>query len=146
MTGAWLKIAGMAYFLAKTDPETYSYDDLEREKDAVWDGVSNPQALRAIRSMQPGDRVFMYHSGARPAVVGMAKVSQAPRPDPKNAKLTVVNLSAAGRLSSPTTLEEIKRSGLFGDFVLVRQPRLSTMAVPDSFVDWMKGRYSDADI
>ena len=64
----------MEYFLAKTDPETYSLEDLEREKRTVWDGVANPQALRAIREMKPGDRVLIYHSGGESAVVGLALV------------------------------------------------------------------------
>ena len=66
--------APMNYFLAKTDPETYSIDDLEREKHTVWDGVTNPQAVRAIREMRPGDRVFIYHSGGVSGVVGLARV------------------------------------------------------------------------
>src|SRR5690242_17273967 len=61
----------MAYFLAKTDPETYSIDNLEREKKTTWDGVTNPQAVRAIREMHPGDKVFVYHSGGVSGVVGM---------------------------------------------------------------------------
>jgi predicted RNA-binding protein with PUA-like domain len=81
----------MAYFLAKTDPETYSIAQLARDRTTVWDGVSNPQALRAIREMRPGDRVFIYHSMGNPAIVGLAKVASEPRPDAKNAKLAVVD-------------------------------------------------------
>jgi predicted RNA-binding protein with PUA-like domain len=128
----------MKYFLAKTDPETYSIDQFEREKKTVWDGVKNPQALRAIRDMRPGDRVFLYHSGGDAAVVGLVKVVSEPRPDPKNPKLTVVDLEFLSRLDPPTTLREIKESGLFSDWALVRQGRLSTMAAPESFVAWMK--------
>src|SRR5580704_1246540 len=76
----------MNYFLAKTDPETYSIDNMERERRTVWDGVKNPQALRAIRDMRPADRVFMYHSGGDAAVVGLARVISEPRPDPKAPK------------------------------------------------------------
>jgi predicted RNA-binding protein with PUA-like domain len=130
----------MKYFLAKTDPETYSIDQFEREKKTVWDGVKNPQALRAISEMRPGDRVFLYHSGGDPAVVGLVKVVSEPRPDPKNPKLTVVDLEFLSRLDPPTTLHEIKESGLFSDWALVRQGRLSTMAAPESFVVWMKKR------
>lgn len=130
----------MKYFLAKTDPETYSIDQFEREKKTVWDGVKNPQALRAIREMRPGDRVFLYHSGGDSAVVGLTKVVSEPRPDPKNPKLTVIDLEFLTRLDPPTTLHEIKESGLFLDWALVRQGRLSTMAAPDSFVAWMKKR------
>jgi predicted RNA-binding protein with PUA-like domain len=130
----------MKYFLAKTDPETYSIDQFEREKKTVWDGVKNPQALRAISEMRPGDRVFLYHSGGDAAVVGLVKVVSEPRPDPKNSKLTVVDLEFLSRLDPPTTLHEIKESGLFSDWALVRQGRLSTMAAPESFVAWMKKR------
>ena len=130
----------MKYFLAKTDPETYSIDQFEREKKTVWDGVKNPQALRAIAEMRPGDRVFLYHSGGDAAVVGLVKVVSEPRPDPKNPKLTVVDLEFLSRLDPPTTLHEIKDSGLFSDWALVRQGRLSTMAAPESFVTWMKKR------
>ena len=136
----------MNYFLAKTDPETYSIEQFEREHKTVWDGVKNPQALRAIREMKPSDRVFMYHSGGDSAVVGLAKVVSAPRPDPKNDKLTVVELEFMTRLEPPTTLREIKESGLFADWALVRQGRLSTMAAPGAFVEWMRKRHPKAKI
>ncbi len=132
--------AAMNYFLAKTDPETYSLADLERAGNTVWDGVANPQALKAIRSMQSGDRVFIYHSGGQSAVVGLAEVTSAPRPDPKNAKLTVVDFRYLGRIDPPVTLAQIKQSGKFNDWALVRQGRLSTMAAPESFVKWVRGR------
>src|SRR6476661_964702 len=121
----------MTYFLAKTEPGTYSIDDLEREHKTVWDGVTNPQAVRAIREMRPGDRVFVYHSGGAAAVVGLAKVSSEPRDDPKNSKSAVVELEYQRQLDPPTTLKEIKDSKEFDDWALVRQGRLSTMAVPD---------------
>ena len=136
----------MNYFLAKTDPETYSIDQLEREHKTVWDGVKNPQALRAIASMRPGDRVFMYHSGGDAAIVGLAQVASEPRPDPKNANLTVVDLEFVTRLEPPTTLREIKESEHFNDWALVRQGRLSTMAVPAAFVNWMSKRYPKVKI
>jgi predicted RNA-binding protein with PUA-like domain len=131
----------MKYFLAKTDPETYSIDDLEREQRTAWDGVTNPQAVRAIREMRPGDRVFVYHSGGVSGVVGMATVRSEPRDDPRNPKSAVIDLEFAGRLEPPTPLAEIKQSKKFDDWALVRQGRLSTMAAPDSFVEWMKRRY-----
>ncbi len=136
----------MAYFLAKTDPETYSLDDLEREKRTSWDGVNNAQAVRAIREMRPGDRVFIYHSGGVSGVVGMATVRSEPRDDPKNPKSAVVDLEFAGRLEPPTTLAEIKQSKKFEDWALVRQGRLSTMAAPQKFVEWMRARYPKAGI
>jgi len=131
----------MKWFLAKTDPETYSLDDLERERKTVWDGVTNPQAVRAIRSMRPGDRVFVYHSGGVSGIVGLATVRSEPRDDPKNAKSAVVELEYAGRLDPPTTLAEIKQSKKFEDWALVRQGRLSTMEAPEKFVEWMRERY-----
>jgi predicted RNA-binding protein with PUA-like domain len=136
----------MNYFLAKTDPETYSIDDLEKERKTVWDGVRNPQALRAIREMRPGDRMFIYHSMSDAAVVGMAAVASEPRPDPKNPKLVVVDLEFLSRLDPPTTLREIKESHLFDDWALVRQSRLSTMSAPKAFVEWMRKKYGKAKI
>jgi predicted RNA-binding protein with PUA-like domain len=131
----------MKYFLAKTDPETYSIDQLEREKKTAWDGVTNPQAVRAIRDMRSGDRVLVYHSGGVSGVVGLATVRSDPRDDPKNPKSAVVDLEYAGRLEPPTTLAEIKQSKKFDDWALVRQGRLSTMAVPEKFVEWLRARY-----
>ena len=136
----------MQYFLAKTDPETYSIDDLEREERTVWDGVTNAQAVRAIREMRPGDRIFVYHSGGVSGVVGLATVRSDPRDDPKNPKSAVVDLEFAGRLEPPTSLAEIKQSKLFDNWALVRQGRLSTMSAPEQFVEWMKKRYAGAKI
>ena len=136
----------MNYFLAKTDPETYSIDDLERDKRTVWDGVSNAQAVRAIRAMRPGDRVFIYHSGGQSSVVGISVVRSEPRDDPKNPKSAVVDLEFAGRLEPPVTLTEIKQSKKFDDWALVRQGRLSTMAAPEKFAEWMRERYPYAKI
>lgn len=130
----------MRYFLAKTDPETYSIDQLERERKTVWDGVTNPQAVRAIRDMRPGDKVFIYHSGGNSAIVGLARVASEPRPDPKNPKSAVVDFEFLKRLDPQVTLSEIKQSKQFEDWALVRQGRLSTMAAPDSFVDWMRAK------
>jgi predicted RNA-binding protein with PUA-like domain len=136
----------MASFLAKTDPETYSLDDLERDQRTVWDGVTNPQAVRAILEMRPDDRVFIYHSGGNSAVVGLATVRGEPRPDPKNKKSAIVELEFTRRLEQPTTLAEIKQSGKFDDWALVRQGRLSTMATPEKFVKWMAARYPGVKI
>jgi predicted RNA-binding protein with PUA-like domain len=133
-------IERMNYFLAKTDPETYSIDDLERDRKTAWDGVTNPQAVRAIKEMRPGDRVFIYHSGGVSGVVGLANVRSEPRPDPKNPKSAVVDLEFAGRIDPAVTLKEIKDSGKFEEWALVRQGRLSTMAAPQKFVEWMRPR------
>ncbi len=136
----------MRYFLAKTDPETYAIEQLERDKKTVWDGVTNPQAVRAIRSMKAGDRVFIYHSGGLSGVVGMAAVRADGRDDPKNPKSAVADFEYLGRLDPPTSLSEIKQSGKFDDWALVRQSRLSTMEAPDTFVEWMRARYPKAKI
>lgn len=136
----------MNYFLAKTEPSTYSIDNLERDWRTTWDGVTNPQAVRAIREMRPGDIVFVYHSGGVSSVVGIAAVKSAPRDDPKNPKSAVVDLEFAGRLDHPVSLAEIKQSGKFNDLALVRQGRLSTMAVPEKFVAWIRERNPKAKI
>lgn len=133
------------YFLAKTDPESYSIDDLEREHRTAWDGVSNAQAVRAIRAMRPNDRVFIYHSGGLSSVLGLAVVRSEPRDDPKNAKSAIVDLEFLCRLE-PATLAEIKQSGEFDDWALVRQGRLSTMAAPEKFVAWMRQRNPQKNI
>jgi predicted RNA-binding protein with PUA-like domain len=135
----------MSYFLAKTDPETYSLNDFEREKRTLWDGVTNPQAVKTILAMRSGDRVLIYHSGSKAeggsGVVGLAKVLTEGRADPKNPKSAVADLEFVGRLEPPTTLAEIKESGKFDNWALVRQGRLSTMPAPEEFVEWMRARY-----
>jgi predicted RNA-binding protein with PUA-like domain len=136
----------MNYFLAKTDPETYSIDDLERDHRTAWDGVTNAQAVRVIRDMRPGDRVFIYHSGGLSSVVGIGVVKSQPRDDPKNPKSAVVDLEFVERLEPPVTLTEIKQSKQFDDWALVRQGRLSTMAAPEKFAGWMRERYPKAKI
>lgn len=128
----------MAYFLAKTDPESYSIDDLERDGTTEWDGVRNPAAVRAIREMRPGDQVFIYHSQGQAAVVGLAEVVSEPRPDPKDARSWVADFRFLRRTKRPVTLREIKASGQFDDWLLVRQGRLSTMRAPEAFVGWMR--------
>ncbi len=136
----------MSYFLAKSEPSVYSIDDLERDKKTTWDGVTNPQAVRNIREMRPGDRVFIYHSGGVSAIVGLATVRSEPRDDPRNPKSAVVDLEYLGRLDPPASLAEIKQSKKFDDWALVRQGRLSTMAVPESFVAWMRKKYPSVKI
>jgi predicted RNA-binding protein with PUA-like domain len=128
----------MAYFLAKTDPATYSIDDLERDKTTVWDGVRSAAALLAIRAMRPGDEVLIYHSQGEAAIVGLAQVISEPRPDPNDPKSWVVNIAFMRRITQPVTLREIKESYLFDDWALVRQGRLSTMSVPENVVAWLK--------
>lgn len=136
----------MRYFLAKTEPGSYSIDDLQREGRTVWDGIKNPQALKAVRTMQPGDRVFIYHTGGESAVAGLAEVASEPSPDPKNPSSSVVDLKYLRHLDPRTSLAEIKASGLFAQWALVRQGRLSTMEAPQTFVDWMRNRHPGVDI
>jgi len=128
----------MTYFLAKTDPETYSLEDLERDQTTTWDGVRSPQAVRVIRDMQPGDEILLYHSMGEAAIVGLARVVSEPRQDPAEQKSWVVDVAFVRRLTRQVTLREIKTSHLFDDWSLVRQSRLSTMSVPDAFVAWLK--------
>jgi len=111
---------------------------LQADRRTTWDGVRNPQALRAIREMQPGDRVFIYHSTGESAVTGLAQVASSPRPDPKDEKLAIVDLEFVLKLAHPVTLKDIKASHLFDDWALVRQSRLSTMPAPEAFAAWMR--------
>jgi predicted RNA-binding protein with PUA-like domain len=131
----------MRYFLAKTEPGVYSIENLQDDGKTTWDGVTNAQAVRAIREMRTGDRVFIYHSGGVSAIVGLAAVVADARDDPKNPKSAVVELAFHARLEPPTLLSEIKKSALFDDWALVRQSRLSTMEAPEKFVKWMHARY-----
>lgn len=134
----------MAYFLAKTEPQVYSIAALERDGQTVWDGVKNAQALIHIRAMRPGDIVLIYHSGGESAIVGAAEVISEPRPDPQVEKSWVVDLRYRGRVEPSVTLRQVKESGKFADFVLVRQSRLSTMPVPESFVEWLRAEHGAA--
>ena len=136
----------MQYFLAKTDPETYSIGQFAEEHETVWDGVRNAQALRAIRAMKTKDRVFIYHSMKDAAVVGLAEVVSEPQDDTRDPKLATVRLRLLTQFEPPISLQEIKTSGLFNDWALVRQSRLSTMAAPGEFVDWMRAKYAGQSI
>lgn len=128
----------MAYFLAKTDPASYSIDDLEHDQQAVWDGVRNALAVRAIQAMRPNDDILIYHSQGEAAIVGLARVISEPRPDPNDSKSWVVDVAFIRKFPIPVTLHEIKDSHLFDDWNLVRQGRLSTMSVPDNVVTWLQ--------
>ena len=128
----------MNRWILKTDSEVYPFDQLERERQAVWDGVSNPVALRHIRSMAPGDPLLIYHSGARKEIVGLARVRSDPYQDPKrkDPKLAVVDIEVDQRLPRTVSLAEIKADPSFAELGLVRAPRLSVMPVPDT--QWKK--------
>ncbi|MEP6534246.1 MAG: EVE domain-containing protein [Bryobacteraceae bacterium] len=131
----------MNYFLAKSEPLTYSISDLERDHTTTWDGIKSPQALQSVRAMRPKDRVFIYHSGGESRIVGLAEVANEPKADPNDPKSAVVDLRFLYRLDPPTTLGEIKTSHLFDDWALVRQSRLSTMPVPPKVIKWLQKRY-----
>ena len=122
------------HWLLKTEPSTYSYADLERDKNAVWDGVSNALALKHLRSMKRGDLAFIYHTGDEKQIVGIAEVTSDPYPDPKekDVRLVVVDLKPRHRMSRPVTLSEVKADAEFRDFELVRIGRLSVMPVSES--------------
>ncbi len=124
------------YWILKTEPSTYSFDQLEREGTAVWDGVANPVALRNIAHMRPGDPVLIYHTGKEKAVVGRAEATSAGYPDPRSTdpRMLVVNLKAGQRLPRPVGLPAIKAEPAFADLALVRQGRLSV--VPASRDQW----------
>jgi predicted RNA-binding protein with PUA-like domain len=121
-------------WILKTDSDVYPFDQLERERRAVWDGVSNPVALKHIRSMAPGDPLLIYHSGAKKELVGLARVTSAPYPDPKHKdpKLTVVDIEVDQRLPRTVSLATIKSDPAFADLALVRQPRLSVIPIPEA--------------
>jgi predicted RNA-binding protein with PUA-like domain len=120
-------------WLVKEEPENYSFDRLVADGSTVWSGVKNPLAQKNLRAMKKGDRVFYYHTGKEKAVVGIAKVSVPAYPDPGDpaGSRVVVELVPERKLRRPVTLAEIKASGRFADFPLVRMPRLSVMPVTD---------------
>ena len=123
----------MAYWLLKTEPGTYSWDELVRDKSAVWDGISNATALKHIRSMNKGDLALIYHTGDERAAVGIAEVRSKPYPDPKqnDERLAVVDLKPRKKLASPVTLPAIKADKTFEGWDLLRIGRLSVVPVPD---------------
>lgn len=128
----------MADFLLKTEPSEYSFADLERDTRCTWTGVSNAAALAALRTIRKGDRLFIYHTGAEKAIVGLAKATSSPYEDPdrpgtnaqQEPKFAVVDLAPVARAKTPFSLAEIKADPRFSRFALVRQSRLSVMPVP----------------
>lgn len=120
-------------WLFKSDPEHYSYQDLERDKKTFWDGISNNLALKHLRNVRRGDEVMIYHSGGERAVVGLAEVLSDPYPDPKkkDPRLVVVDLAARRMVPRPVALDEIRKQPGLKDFDLVRLPRLSVMPVSE---------------
>ena len=119
-------------WLLKTEPSTYSFADLQKEQRAIWDGVSNPVALKHLRAMRKGDEALVYHTGDEKAIVGIAQVVSDPYPDPKldDPKRVVVDLSAVRALPKPISLAAVKADRRFADLPLVRIGRLSVMPIP----------------
>ena len=124
----------MSAFLVKTEPSTYSFEDLLRDQRTTWDGVSNPLALSHLRAMKRGDAIVVYHSGKDKAVVGFAEVTRAPYADPKLAdpKRVVVDLVARGTVATPLALATFRTDAVLKSTVLVKNSRLSVMPLSDA--------------
>lgn len=122
-------------WLFKTEPSEYSYDDLERDKKTVWDGVGNNQALKYLRQVKLGDEILIYHTGNEKAIVGLAEAISEPYTDPnqKDDHLVVINLKSKRRFPRQVTLSEIKATESLKEFDLVRLPRLSVMPVSKEY-------------
>lgn len=123
----------MAYWLLKTEPSVFSYSDLEKDKTTVWDGVTNPYALRNIRSAKKGDLAFIYHTGEEKQVVGVAEIISEPDQDPDSddPRLYVFEIKPKMKLKKPVTLAQVKADKRFKDSKLVRNPRLSVQPMPE---------------
>ena len=121
----------MTSWLLKTEPSTYSWSDLVRDRKTVWDGVTNAAALIHLRAMQTGDEALIYHSGDERAIVGIARITRGGHPDPglDDPKRAVVELKPVRALRSPVTLAAIKAEKKLADLALVRISRLSCMPV-----------------
>jgi predicted RNA-binding protein with PUA-like domain len=128
----------MAQWLVKEEPDHYGYDQLERDRKAVWAGVRNPLAQKHLRSIRKGDRIFYYHTGKEKSVVATAKALTDAYPDPTDSsgKLHVVDIAPDKKLARPVTLAEIKADQAFATFPLVRMSRLSVMPVTDA--EWAR--------
>jgi predicted RNA-binding protein with PUA-like domain len=137
------------YFLAKTEPTAFSIDDLEREGVTTWDGVHSHQAINFIKSWEIGDKVFIYHSVGQASIVGLGEVVSKPEKDLNDerniswyAKVKFVRKYPANQI---ITLRQVKETGKFSDFFLVKQGRLSVMLCPSDFVEWVKDQGLDID-
>ncbi len=122
----------MAYWLLKTEPSTYAYDDLARDKKTTWDGVTNAAALKNIRAMKKGDFALVYYTGDQRTIVGVAEIASNPYADPKsdNEKLVVVDIKPKKKLKTPVTLDTIKSDNAFAGWDLLRIGRLSIVPTP----------------
>ncbi len=129
----------MAYWLLKTEPEDYSYFDLERDGSTVWDGVNNALALKYLRTMLYGDLALIYHTGKERQVMGVVEIVSQPYADPalNDGKRVVVDVRAVGRVNQPVTLTQIKQDSKFTDFDLLRLPRLSVVPVSEFYWQYL---------
>lgn len=123
-------------YLLKTEPSTYSFADLQREGTTLWDGVSNPIALRNTSTMRPGERLVIYHTGDEKTAVGTATVASADASDAKNPQ---VKIKAGKPIAKPVTLAEVKANKLFSDSPLVRQGRLSVVPLTEAQYKFLVG-------
>ena len=126
----------MADYLLKTEPSAYSFADLQKDGATVWDGVSNPVALRNMRGMQPNDRLVIYHTGDEKSAVGAATVVSVDASDPKNPQ---VKIKAGKPLPKPVLLAQMKSNSLFADSPLVRQGRLSVVPLTSGQYKFLAG-------
>ena len=124
-------------YLLKTEPTSYSFADLQRDKKTIWDGVSNPVALRNMREMKSGDRLIIYETGEHKSAVGTATVLSVDTTDPKNPR---VEIQAGKPLPKVISLATIKATPLFADSPLVRQARLSVVPLTDAQSQWLLGQ------
>jgi predicted RNA-binding protein with PUA-like domain len=123
-------------YLLKTEPSVYSFAQLEREKTTIWDGVTNPVALKNLRAMKPGERLVIYHTGDEKSAVGTASVVSVDATDPKNPQ---VKIKAGKSISKPVTLAEVKAHKLFAESPLVRQGRLSVVPLTEAQYRFLAG-------
>lgn len=124
----------MTYFLFKSEPDAYSFDDLVRDGETNWDGVTNPTAVKNLREMKPGTKWIFYHTGDERTAVGTGTVVSVDSTDPK---VPVVRVKAGKRLKHPKTLAEIKAERLFKDSPLVTIGRLSVVPLTEEQWDWL---------
>lgn len=121
----------MAYWLLKSEPESYGWDDLTAEGKTEWTGVRNPAAALHLKAMQVGDRAFFYHSGGPKAVVGTVEISRAARPDGEDPRWVSVEITPLAPLPRPVTLAAMKAAPALTDMAMLRQARLSVSPVTD---------------
>ncbi len=126
----------MAYFLFKTEPDVYSFADFQRDKETVWDGVTNPQAVKYLREMQAGTEWIFYHTGDERRAVGTGTVLSV---DPTDPKVPVVRVRVGKPLKTPRTLAEIKANPLFAQSPLVIIGRLSVVPLTTQQWAWLVG-------